>query len=361
MKIRPQKSKIGAMAKLLASHKDSIVPLHKGEVVKGKIKKLTSSEILVDVGAKTLAQVLEKDKDILRTLLRVFKEGQSVEVLVLTPESETGQPIISLRRYLGNLSWKKLEELIASRESVDVTVSDVTKSGYVVSTSFGASGFLPQSHVSHVGNQNVGVGDKLSVVVLEINRNDKKIIFSQKPVFTDEEFGKLVKKFKPDQKVSVAIAKVVPFGIFVTLPVKGEDIEIEGFIHVSEVSWDKVEDLTSRYEAGESVEAIIVKFDKAEKRVQLSIKRLTKDPFEEVMGKYPVEKQVSGVVEKIESAGVSIDLGDGVKGLIKAEKISPTSSYKEGQEVKVLVSEYDKRRRRVFVAPVLKEKPIGYR
>lgn len=362
MKIKHQVTKsTSAMAQLLASHKDSFVTLHKGESVKGKITKLTPSEILVDVGAKTEAVVLEKDKSILHTLLSIFKLGDSVEVNVLTPESDMGQPIVSMRRYLGNMAWGKLEKLLVSKEPIEVTVSDMAKAGYVATTSLGVSGFLPQSHISFSQNKDISLGDKISVTVLELNRKENKIIFSQKPAFTDEDFAKLTSRFKPDQKVTVTIVNVASFGLFVSLPVEGSDIPLEGFIHISEVAWDKTAELGHLFTAGQKIEAVILKFDTEAKKAQLSIKRLTKDPFEAVMSAYPIDKKISGTVSKIEEGGVSVALDDETDGFIRKEKIPPTTTYTAGQKITVLVSEYDKRRKKVLLVPVLLKKTIGYR
>src|SRR6185437_695780 len=142
--INPQ----SAMAQLLAKHQNKFVTLKKGESVKAMLTKLTPNEILVDAGAKTEAVVLERDKRIVQTIMQQFKVGDTVEVNVLNPESESGQPVVSLRRYLGNLAWEKLEELQKKSEPVEVTIKDSGKAGYIVDTAFGVSGFLPQSHVS---------------------------------------------------------------------------------------------------------------------------------------------------------------------------------------------------------------------
>jgi len=350
-----------AMARLLASHKDSFVPLYKGESVKGKITKLTPKEILVDVGAKTEAVVLEKDRNILHTLLSVFKQGESVEVNVLTPESDMGQPIVSLRRYLGNIAWKKLEELFESKESIEVTVNDIAKAGYVAVTSLGVSGFLPQSHISFAQNKDISLGDKLFVTVLELNRKDNKIIFSQKPVFTDDDFKKLVSQFKPEQKIIATIVNVASFGLFVSLNTPGSDIPLEGFIHISEVAWDKTVDLQNLFKAGQKVEAVIFKFDMDAKKAQLSIKRLTKDPFEEVMLAYPIDKKFTGTVSKTDDSGVGVILDEKTEGFIRKEKIPPTVTYAIGKQITVLVSEYDKKRKRILLVPVFLKKTIGYR
>ena len=362
MKIKHQINKSSsAMARLLESHKNSIVPLHKGEVVKGKISKLTASEILVNVGAKAEALVLEKDKTILHTLLSTFQTGDSVEVLVLTPESATGQPVVSLRRYLGNITWGRLEELIKVKELVEVSVVDVVKSGYIVKTSFGISGFLPQSHTSYPGNQDISLGDTISVSVLELSRKDNKIIFSQKPTLSDEDFIKLTSKFKLDKQVTVSITNVATFGLFVTIPVKGTEASLEGFIHISEIAWEKTAELGHLFTVGQQIEALILKFDTEGRKVQLSVKRLTKDPFEEIMAAYPVDKKIEGAVEKVEESGISVRLEEDVEGFIRRAKLPPSATYVVGQQVTALVSEYDKKRKRVLLVPVLLEKPIGYR
>ncbi len=344
-----------AMARLMASHMSSFVSLKKGESVKGKLTKLTPNEILVDLGAKTEALILEKDKGILRTILGMFKVGDTVEVNVLNPESEIGQPVVSLRRYLGNIAWVKLEELQNSHEQIEVTISEIGKAGFVVATSFGVSGFLPQSHTTTSNTQENVVGQKINASVLEINRVDNKVIFSQKTKMSDDDFDKAQKKYKAGQKVDVIVTNVTAFGLFVALDT------FEGFIHISEISWERQEDLAGQFKAGQKITAAIIRFDKESKRINLSIKKLSADPFEELIEKYPLDKKVSAVVTKVEAAGVSLEFDDDIQGFIKKEKIPPMTTYTAGQDITVTVSEHDKRKHRIVLTPVLKEKPIGYR
>jgi small subunit ribosomal protein S1 len=356
-------SKGGAstMAELMAKQKQALVTLKKGETVKAKVTKLNQNEMMVDAGTKTEAIVLEKDKRILRTILGMFKVGDTVEVSVLNPESDSGQPIVSLRRFLGNLAWTKLEELQKSKEQIEVTVVDATKAGYLVNTDFGIAGFLPQSHASYA--QELTSGMRVNASVLELNRKDNKIIFSQKTAISEEDFAQAMKQMKIGETVDVTVANVTPFGLFVTLPFKkgkGEEA-LEGFIHVSEIAWEKVDDLTAEYTAGQKIQAVVTRFDTESRRINLSVKRLTKDPFEELVEKYPVDKKISGTITKIEDSGVTVELEDGVEGVIKKEKIPPTMTFTVGQTVQATVSEIDKKRHKISLTPVLKEKPIGYR
>lgn len=346
-----------AMARLLATHKEKVVTLKKGESVKGKITKLTRGEITVDVGSKTEAIVLEKEKHILDTILASFKVGDTVDVNVLNPESEYGNPVVSLRRYLGDISWKTLESLEKSKEAIEVTISESAKAGFIVTTNFGVSGFLPQSHVSQ---GDLSVGQTVQVTVLELNRKDNKIIFSQKAAFSEEDFAKAIKGVKLGDKVTATVTNVSSFGVFATVDINGQ--ALEGFIHISEVSWDKVDDLAGMFTSGQEMEAVILRFDNEGRRVNLSIKRLSADPFEKLMEQYPVDKKVSGEVTKVEDAGVTVLLeGTKVEGFIKKEKIPPTVTFTVGQETSVTVAEFDKRRHKIIVVPVLKEKPLMYR
>lgn len=348
-----------SMAELMAKATNNLKSYRKGEQVEGVIKKLTSAEILVDIGAKTEAVVLEKDKAILHSLLNSLKVGDKVNVSVLNPESDQGNPVVSLRRFIDGQLWGKLDKLQTDETPVEVVVNDLTKGGFLVTTDDGVSGFLPNSQMSLSDSPQSFVGKKIKVQVLEINRQLHKIIFSQKAALGEEDFSKLISQTKAGEVVEVKVSNTTPFGVFVSVPLG--DGAMEGFIHLSELSWDKIESAEGYYKNGELVKAQVLGVDRDAKRINLSVKRLTKDPFEERVSAYPVDKKVAVVVKKVNSLGVIVELEEGIEGLIKKEKIPPTASYKAGDSLEVTVSEIDTKRHRIVVAPVLKEKPIGYR
>ena len=158
------------MAELMATHKTSFVNVSKGQVISGLVTKLTSGEILVDIGAKTEAVVMEKDKRILRSLLSSLKIGDKVTVSVLNPESDFGNPVVSLRRFNDDRVWIKLEELRQSKEQVVVTVGELTRGGFLVSTKDGMSGFMPNSQTTFLQNPQELVGKEIKATVIELNR-----------------------------------------------------------------------------------------------------------------------------------------------------------------------------------------------
>lgn len=354
-----------SMADLMASYKSSFQTFKKGDVVKGKITKLTKNEILVDIHAKTQAVVLEKDKTLLNSLLEFLHEGDEVDVLVLNPESDLGYPVVSLRRFLSDNSWKSVEEAKAKDEQIEVTVSDQTKGGLIVTTVNGLVGFLPNSHMS--SSDALTSGKRIKVRVIELARKENKIIFSQKLTLSAQEFDNAVKGLKIGDTVEVTVANIAPFGLFVTIATSAKNtkeksvIVLDGLIHISEISWEKVEDINQLYGQGQKIEAKIIGFDKETRRIDLSIKKMTEDPFEKLIETYPVDKKVSGEVISIDDAGIHVRLADSTEALIRKEKIPPMVTYEEGQTVSATVSEIDKRRHKIYLLPVLKEKPLMYR
>ncbi len=346
------------MADLMKSVKTTFVSPHKGDVLEGTVNKLTSAEILIDIGTKSLAVVLEKDKKILKSLLNSLKVGDKVSVSVLNPESDFGNPVVSLRRFNDDRIWKKLEGIQKSKEKIEVTIDQASKGGFLVSTKDGISGFLPNSQVSFL-DSNVIVGKNLNVCVIELLRPLKKVIFSQKKTLNAQDFAIQAKNLKKGEKTKAVISNIAPFGIFALVDTaKGQ--KIEGFVHISEIAWEKLESIPSDFKAGDEFEAQILGLDREAKRVNLSIKRLATNPFEEKLKEFEKDKKVNGTVTKVTNSGVTVDLGDGIEGFIKKEKIPPTVSFPQGSLVEATVLEVD-RNQRVVLAPVLKEKPIGYR
>ena len=348
--------------------KTPFVSPHKGDMLEGTITKLTSGEILVDINAKTEAVVLEKDRNILNKILSSFKVGDKVPVQVLNPESDFGYPVVSLRRSVGDITWDKLTKLQKAQTPVEVMLDMATKGGFLVTTPDGISGFLPNSHTSSLENPQGLIGKKIKVVVLELNRELNKIIFSQKQVMGPSDFQKLIKDLKVGQKIDAVASNVAPFGVFLSIPVgdsklaEGTRPELaEGFIHISETSWENVPNISEVFKIGDKITGVVLSFDKESRRVNLSIKRLKEDPLETKLQEFTVDKKLKAKVTKIVSSGVLLDIGEGITGFIKKEKIPVQTTYKEGEALDVTVSFVDKKRHRVEVTPVLKAKPIGYR
>lgn len=337
--------------------------LHKGDIIEGVITKLTLNEIIVDIHAKSDAIVLEKERKIARSMMETFAVGDKVMAQILSPESELGYPVVSLRRFLDEAMWKKIANVQKNGEKFKVHVLNLTKGGYLVETPFGVDAFLPNSHLLNNKDTNL-TGKTIEVMVVEQNREMRKLILSQKPVLQQEDFDKIILAVKPGTKIDAVVTHITPFGIFCNTIIKIGDKEflLDGFVHVSEVSWEHVSDLNILFENGQAIEASVLRIDTKTKRIELSIKQLTSDPFQENIKDFPIDKKIKATIVKMLDAGVHVNLGeDLIEGFIRKEKIPPLTTYKEGEVIDVTVIEHDSKKHRIYVAPVLLSKPLMYR
>ncbi len=351
------------MAELMERVKTQSASFNKGDIIKGKITKLTPPEILVDVNAKAEAVVLEKDKNILRTLLSTLKVGDEVQVSVLNVESDTGNPVVSLRRFVDDRLWDALFEKQKAQTPLDATLLEITKGGFLVEAKGGIAGFLPNSQTTNAANPQELIGKATQVYILELQRKERKIIFSQKPLLKDEEFKEALQGIKTGGKVTAVITAVTSFGLFVSVKSQKNNALLDGLVHISEIAWERTEDAGKEFSVGQQIEASVVRIDYEAKRIDLSIRRLTIDPFEEIAKRYPVDHKVKGTVTKVLSTGIVVTIADteNTEGFIRKEKIPPTVTYEVGKAIEATVAQVDARRHRVVLVPVLKEKPIGYR
>lgn len=356
------KTKATSMSELMAKYSNFFVPLKKGDIVKGRIIKVNKNEILIDLHPRGEALVIEKDPHLAKILHSFVKEGDEVEATVISTESESGLPLVSLRHFIEDQRWKRLEKLKNDGTIIKVTITDVTKGGYIVLSDEGQTGFLPFSHVLASQAHSLKVGRTVSVVVFDLDKKSKKVIFSQKSTIPVENFKTWTSGVKVGETIKAQIRTITPFGYFVTFHPQGrEDVTLDGLIHISEIAWEKLENPLEAYKVGDTVECVVIGVNVDERRVDLSIKRLQEDPFEKLKEKFYIDREVSAEVVRIEEGNVIVDLGEGIEGVIKKEKIPPTTKYEIGQNVNAVVNAHDLRRRRIELTPILKEKPLMYR
>ncbi len=362
------------MADLMAANSSQFQPLKKGDMVSGVVKKLTPKEILLDIKGKSDALVIEYDKKNMENLLRLLKVGDTVKASVISAESEEGFPVVSLRRMLDDLIYEQLDKSNTGDGEVMVQITDQGRGGYFAQTTSGIRGFLPNSQVLEEKDLN---GKTIPVKIIELNKQARRVIFSQKALHYVTALDQMKKYVKEGEKVKGVISNTSPYGIYVDLifskesphpsplPQVGEgingDVKIEGFIHISEISHQRVESVGDNHKKGETVEAFVLGVDGENRRVNLSLKKLEKDAFEGIEAALPKGTKVKATVVDSKTRGVTVQLENGVQGFIASSKISSGTEYKAGQVIEVEVSDYDSRKRLVVVSPVLKEIPMGYR
>lgn len=346
-----------SMAELMAAHTSSFNVYKKGQEVTGTVKKLTPQEILLDIGAKSDALVLEVEKTNMDNLLSILHVGDTVKAVILSPEAEEGFPVVSLRRTLDNMIFAEFDKALSGNDTVEVTVTDPTRGGYFASTKNRMSGFLPHSQILTQDNL---TGKTIQVKIIESDRAKKRVIFSQKATEYVTDPAELLKLLPKGTKVNAVVVSPTSYGMFVTIENKG-DKKIEGFVHISEVSFDRVENLASLYKKGDKIEALVLDVDHENRRVNLSIKATLKDNFAEIAEKFKKGETVKGKVTTVATRGVTVELENKVKGFIPADKIPAEKTYEAGESITVEVSNVDVKRRMVMLSSVVTKAFVGYR
>lgn len=359
-----------SMEELLSQSNYKIKGLKKGEFVTGIVTEIKPRTIFFDIGGKTEGIVTGKELVLVKDFVSQLKVGDKVLVQVRVPENDRGQTLLSLRKAAGEYSWKFFQEALKKGEPVEVVGREVNHGGVVVTAPFGLFGFIPGSQIGEKYHHNPAnlVGQRVKVKVLEVDQEKNRLVFSERMVSEPEKVAKekeVIKRLKIGDRFKAEVVRVEPFGLFIKVvyPLKEEkekeELKLEGLVHISEVSWEKVEDLTRMFKQGDEIDVCLV--NKEKDKLQFSIKRLTPDPWEGIEKKYPPEKEVKGVVTQITNFGALVRLEPGIEGLIHISKIPPHVQLKEGEKVACFIERVDKESRRLSLELVLKEKPIGYK
>lgn len=348
-------SSASSMAELMAKQSSAFQVLQKGQEIEGTVKKLTAKEILLDIGAKGDALVIEYDKTNLDQLLAMLKVGDTVKASVISTESEEGFPVVSLRRMLGQKTFGELDDAYKNDAIIEISILEPTRGGYFAQSKNGIKGFLPSSQAIEENLANSTIKAK----IIELDKAKKRVIFSQKATQYETNLEELKKLFPKGEKVSGTVSQILPYGFFIEVEKNGH--KAEGFVHISEISHDRVENLAELYKKGDSVDVGVLDVDAENKRVSLSVKQLSADVFKQVSEKYKKDMEVSATVIDVKSRGVTLELEKGVKGFIAADSIPAGTEYKKGQEVSATVSDVDARRRLVVLSPVVTKAFVGYR
>lgn len=354
-------SSAGGFAALLEKSGYKISRIRRNQEVTGTVVSVSPTELMVDIGAKSEGVVSGRELSAVSDLVSKLSPGDKIDATVIFQENDAGQVVLSLRKLSGEKRWEELEEKKDNEEEIVVEAIEANRGG-VVCDYFGLRGFLPANELAKTSKASGLIGKSLTVKVLEVDRNGNRIILSQKRPDAKEleEIKKQLAQVEIGQKLPGVVTAVLPFGLFVEVDA-GKEGKLEGLVHVSEVAWEKTDDLSLMYKVGDKAEIIVVSKDEQSGRLALSIRQLLKDPFVESSAKFNKEEKITGTVAKVTPYGVYVTLEDGLEGMIHISKIPPNVSFNVGQSVDCNVDSVDAKNRKIALAPVVLEKPVLYR
>lgn len=349
------------MEELLAQVGYGAKGFKKGDLVTGAISSISGKEVLIDFGGKTEGIVGEKEWDQVKDFVAKLKPGDKIDAVVISSENDRGQMVVSIRQAGSKFRWQRATDLLKSGEQVNVRGVEVNKGGLVVDFE-GIKGFVPGSQMSleHQAEINRMVNRTLGVKVIEVDQTQNRLIMSEKAVSGGADAAKRIEdiksKVKIGEKYTGKVSAIMPYGIFVNLN-EGPD----GLVHISEISWQKVENLAGMFKVGESVEVLVLGINENDGKLNLSVKQLLPDPWFKLSQKYSADQQIKGEVTRVSVYGVFVKLEEGIEGLIHISKVPAGSEYRPGEEVTCTIESIDASAHRISLVPVVTYKPIGYK
>lgn len=354
------------MADLLASRGAKQQQLFsKGQRVKGKVISKSDKAVIFDIGGKSEGIVTEKGYTDAKEFVESLKSGDEVLVTVLIPETREGTTILGLKDAMKDISWNDLSKAKEDGSEVPVLGKGVGPSGFVVDC-MGIEGFIPMSQLGKEATENAQnlVGKYFKAKIVEIDKESNKLVLSEKEV---SEAGNIAlakeaeKNVKEGEIYEGVVTTVANFGAFVKIkvPVKKKTAEIEGLVHISELSYKKVNLPGDVVSVGEKVKVRVLTAH--EGKLSLSMKQAQKDPWGEAEAKYKPESKVTGKVVRVSDFGVFVELEPGIEGLIHITKIPPTQKIEKGQEVKCVIEDVNVKDKRIALGLVLTVVPVGYK
>lgn len=297
-----------------------------GEIVRGRIIKIKRNEIWVDLNGKAVGVIRGPNLEDEFGEKKKMKLGEEIVTTVIEEENEKGVVELSLKESSNWKVWERQKKIKEDKETIKVRVVGANKGGLVVQ--FGKlQGFIPASQLSSFHYPQVEDRDKnkilnllkelvgkiLEVKIIDLDEKEKKIIFSEKEVEIEKK-GLLFKKYKVGDIVEGKIVGLSPFGAFFEF-----DGSLKGLIHISELSWQRIEKIKDVVKIGEKRKAKILSIDNS--KISLSLKRLTRDPWKGIEKKYKVGEKVFGKISKITPYGVFVDLDKDIQGLTHISEI----------------------------------------
>lgn len=358
-------SPAASMEELMARKQSKFFVPRRGQILKGVVTEATSRLVLLDIGAKTEGLVIDKEFDEVRDFAKTLAVGDEINAYVLSPENDRGQILLSLRTAASDWMWQKIQQWQKVGDIIEVRGLDVNRGGLVARIdSLDLYGFIPASQLSPALSAKMDdlINRLIKVKIIEVDRQNNRLIFSERHVSQADEIAaqKLaLEKVKPGDKFKGTVAGVTDFGAFVKVKIDKHDIE--GLIHISELSWDKVPTAGDIVKQGQEVEVSVVDVNPENGKVGFSLKRLAGDPWQGIEDRYPPGQKLTGTIAKIASFGAIVQLEPGVSGLLHISKIPAAKEPAVGDKLEVVVEDLDRSRRRLSLGMAAEEIPAIYR
>lgn len=338
---------------------DSMVKIYPRDIVKGTVISVKDDEVYVDIRyrADGIIKTDEMTDEERGNTHEHFHEGEEIDVYVIKLDDGEGNVMLSTRRVEGLKNWTKLMEKYEAGETVEALITGDNNGGLVANV-MGINGFIPASQIAtyFVKNFKQYIGQTLECKFLSVDERKRRVVLSARAVL-EEQLDSVWEKIVVGETIKGKVVRMTDFGAFIDLG------GVDGLIHVSDISWQRIEKPSDVLEIGQEVEPIVLKANRDRNRISLGLKQLMPKPFEIFKQNHKPGDVLKGTVVNLLDFGAFVRLDDGVEGLIHVSQIAhhhvekPSDEYNIGQELEVKILEIDEERQRIALSTRALEEP----
>ncbi len=335
---------------LLKERESEESKIKEGAIVKGTIVKVEKDRVLVDIGFKSEGEIALREFNTLDGTADV-KVGDTVDVLVEMLEDGEGQCRISKEKADKLKIWEEISKACEEDQVVEGEIVARVKGG--LSVDIGVKAFLPGSQVDlrPVRNLDKLIGQRYKFKVIKFNKKRSNIVLSRRALLEEEREAmkkETLSKLQEGQILEGVIKNITDYGAFVDLG------GIDGLLHITDMSWGRINHPTERFNVGDRIKVKVLKFDQETERVSLGLKQITEDPWTNAEERYPADTHVSGKVVSLTDYGAFVEIEEGIEGLVHISEMSWTKRIKHpskvvnvGDHVEAVVLDLDVANRRI--------------
>ncbi|HEY8890055.1 MAG TPA: 30S ribosomal protein S1 [Clostridium sp.] len=335
---------------------ETAVHINSGDIVLGTVLSVTEEEVTVNIGYMADGVISKEEISNEKNVnpVDIVKVGDEISVYIMKINNGEGNVLLSKKRADSLKVWDKFQEILDANKTLEVTVSDIVKGGATAYIE-GIRAFIPASQMSnsYIENLEDFKGKTLEVKIIELDKENKNIVLSRRVIEKAENEVKrdiIWNELKKGEKRKGVVTRLAKFGAFVDLG------GIDGLIHVSQLSWKRVQDPSEVVSVGEEVEVKVLDFDKEKGRISLGLKNEEESPWSTITTNYKSGSIVEGTVVKLMDFGAFVQLESGIEGLVHLSEISEeriakvSDVLKVGQVVKVKIGEINEKDRRISLS-----------
>ena len=342
------------MDELLNVYEQRMSKFAEGDIVRGKVLKVTPTEVVVDIGYKSegllpVTEVTSYGGDV------KVKTGEDIEVFIERLEDASGYVVLSRAKAERMLVWDRIEAAFKGDQAITGRVVDRVKGGLAVDVG-GVKAFLPGSLIDTkpVKNLDAFRGHEYPFKIVSFDKKRNNVVLSRRAIVEKEQQQAKTATFsrlQEGQMTHGVVKNITDYGVFVDLG------GVDGLLHITDISWGRVNHPSEYFNVGDEIEVQVLKFDPAAERVSLGYKQKSPDPWADVVVRYPLGTKVHGKVVALTDYGAFVELEEGVEGLIHVSEMSwtrkvrnPSKILSVGNEVEAVVADVNVQNRRISLS-----------